>query len=188
MYTSGSNDLIETRSSKDSFKYTSIKRSEAQTPIYLPTIKNDLDYFYESPVVEIKKIKKEKLMENVIQRNKARQALRVTDVTESLSKDLPRTLFRTIVITPKQKSKIFATIVENVRNETVVLGRLGKRADEARNRSSSPPKRKIENKIRDITENTEYGGRRKHNLSVRPVSPWMYQGNSRRFSIFSKVN
>ncbi|OMJ68852.1 hypothetical protein SteCoe_33573 [Stentor coeruleus] len=187
--TSSSYELNETTTSKDSLK--SSKKSEAQSPIKLPRIRFETDTTYTVPIVKIKN-KKVKSQDKSVGKLKDKQAIKVNDVTEIMSKDLPRAIFKNLVISPKRTTKIFTTLETSSNCEPLKIVSNSKKCYRKSRVDLNKKKSNLmfEKLIRDIQTSSERSAHKKRGNSstqVRAISPWMYQGSSRRFSIFAKI-
>jgi hypothetical protein len=165
-------------------------KREYQSPIKLPKIKIEYESNLSTPVLK-PETRKQRTLEKTMQKPQDRQAIKLNDVTETLSKDLPKTLFKSIVISPKRTSKIFAAIEctnPNDQNKSI------KNPNSFKDRKEILKKKKnamLDKILQEIEITSEFSKERKKNHGssiVRPISPWLYQGNSRRYSIFSKNN
>lgn len=173
----------ETKGSKDSLGLQ--KKSEI-SPIRLPRIKIDADPNFLIPVVKIKS-KPHKSLEKTLYKIKNMKAIKVNDITETMSKDLPKTLFRNIVISPRQTSKIFASIDISQSYEAKSHKSTPspyRKTKTFRSQSHNPGLEKILKEIENTSEFFKATRAGKGTSATRPISPWLYQGNSRRFSIF----
>ena len=109
-----------------------------------------------------------------------------------MSKDLPKTLFKSIVITPRRTSRIFASMDTSSSYEPNKLLKKSRKSYRHRMDFTKQVKNsmldKIMKEIEITSENTKAKNKKNGSSIVRPISPWLYQGNSRRFSIFSQNN
>ena len=119
---------------------------------------------------------------------KKMKAIKVNDITESVSKDLPKTLFRSIVITPRKTSKIFASFDNSTLCESKNYQgsrRIYKNKKNIFKQHKNQALEKIMKDIENVSELCKNNKGFQASPITRPISPWLYQGNSRRFSIFA---
>ena len=154
----------------------------------LPRIKADAESAFNLPVVRIAE-RKHKSLDKTMYQIRNMKAIKVNDITESMSKDLPKTLFRSVVITPRRTMRIFASIdVSSSCEPRIYQGSRRDYRNNKRNLFKLQKNHGLEKIMKDI-ENVSVLGKNSRGLqgspATRPVSPWLYQGNSRRYSIFA---
>jgi hypothetical protein len=169
--TSSSFELTETNCSKESMKIP--KKTDTVSPVRLPRIKIEAETSVSLPIVRVE-AKKLKTMKNSAQKLlKFKQAIKVTDLTESLSKDLP-TMFKTIVVSPKRTSKIFASLDNNGSPEPFKLLKKSTKNYGINDISQKHKNATMEKILKEIDFSSEFSrDRKKHNAMsvIRPISP-----------------
>jgi hypothetical protein len=183
LYTSTSFDLSDTKISKESFH---AKKFDSPSPVWLPKIKIDAEVQFIAPIIRIQ-AKNHRSFDKTINKIKNLKAIRVNDITETMSKDLPRTLFRSIVISPRRTSKIFASIDFSQSCEPKSYKRSPKTKNSSPSKIKNPNLDKLLKEIGQSSEGFRNYKQTPPNSVTRPISPWLYQGTSRRFSIFSNL-
>lgn len=154
--------------------------------IKLPTIKIENEFMCNKPKVKVRTKPIRDSLKN-LKKSKERKVVKLNDLTDSVFRDLPKSLLKDIVISPKLTNKIFAAIDSGLFSES--RSDMRKRSARRANCLSNSKKSPFENIFKDLDNSYEYTQeyRKKKNVSVmvRPVSPWLYQGKSRHYSIFA---
>ena len=156
------------------------------SPIKLPTVRIESEIVCSKPRVRVRTKPARNSLKN-LKTSKERKAVKLHDLTDSVFRDLPKSLLRDIIISPKLTNKIFAAIDSGLFSES--RSDMRKRSARRTNCLSNSKKSPFENIFKDLDNYYEYTQeyRKKKNASVmvRPVSPWLYQGKSRHYSIFA---
>ena len=174
-----------TSSSVDSSEYTrNSSRKLEPVSIKLPMIR------IENELIQTTSLKQEtrKIFRKSLQsfkRPKQKLALKVHDLTDKIFKDLPQTLIKKLVISPKLTNKIMTSAESSLLHDKIEQKkRIEKRKLASWSRKQKPYTR-IFNETESNLENYHEIDKRNLSLLARPISPWMYQGRSRHLSVFS---
>lgn len=176
-------------SSFTSFDEVEIQKKEKKhkpIPIKLPMIRIENEILCNQPTVKIRTKSIRNSLQN-LKKSREKKAIKLNDLTDTVFKDLPKSLLKDIVISPKLTNKILAVMDSGIFSEC--KSEKKKRSARRANCLSNSKKSPFENIFKDLDNPYEYTQeyRKKKNVSVmvRPVSPWLYQGKSRHYSIFS---
>jgi hypothetical protein len=123
-----------------------------------------------------------------LKKPKQKLALKVNDLTDKIFKDLPVNMNKTLVVSPKLTTKIIASAESSLLNERTEH----KKRFEKRQKLVSWARRKkspFEHVFKDLSGNSEFSSEKREKVNAstlaRPASPWLYQGRSRYYSVFS---
>lgn len=174
-----------TSSSVDSSEFTrNSSRKLEPVSIKLPMIRIETELLQTTSLKqETRKIFRKSLQS--FKHPKQKLALKVHDLTDKVFKDLPQTLIKKLVMSPKLTNKIITSAESSMLNDKIEQKKRIEKRKLANWSKRQKPFNRIFKEIENSSDHSHEIDKRNLSLITRPISPWMYQGRSRHLSIFS---